>query len=80
MQLSEHWVEPGAATVCVALKAPQKVTLEVWAGEAAAGNRPARCRRHRVTARIGEHMHVLAVTTSGQTLAPELVSRRAAAG
>ncbi|MFJ5830910.1 peptidoglycan-binding protein [Streptomyces sp. NPDC093089] len=73
-------VDQSSATVWLALKAPRKVTLDVYEG--ASGPLPATptLTGTRVTARIGEHLHIVAVTAtvpSGGTLRPGAIHRYA---
>jgi hypothetical protein len=69
-------VEASSTTVWVALKSEQTVTLDVWSGESATGAPVDRIQQGtRVTARIGEHLYVVAVTAQGRALAPGTLYR-----
>ena len=73
-------VDETGVTVWLALKAPRKVTLDVYEG--ATGDLPATptVTGTRVTARIGEHLHLVAVTArtaSGMKLRPGTIHRYA---
>ncbi|GAA2463491.1 peptidoglycan-binding domain-containing protein [Streptomyces macrosporus] len=70
-------VDENSATVWVALKAPRKVTLEVYEGATGDPAATLRLRGTRVTARIGEHLHVVAVTATGDALRPGTLHRYA---
>jgi hypothetical protein len=54
-------VEPGAVTVWVALRAPRRVTLRVY-GRDASGPPSPRLEGARRTVRLGDHLHLAAVT------------------
>lgn len=71
-------VDRGSATVWLALKAPRKVTLDVYEG--ATGDLPPVLTGTRVAARVGEHLYVLAVTAkapSGGSLRAGTIHRYA---
>ncbi|WP_406723866.1 hypothetical protein WJ438_03185 [Streptomyces sp. GD-15H] len=70
-------VDAESATVWVALKAPRKVTLEVREGAAGDPAAPPLLQGTRVTARIGEHLHLVAVTATGDALRPGTLYRYA---
>jgi hypothetical protein len=55
-------VEPGFVTVWVALRAPRQVTLRVYQWNAATGDLTERLAGARHTVRLGERLHVVAVT------------------
>src|SRR5690242_6998881 len=55
-------VEPSAVTVWVALQAPRRVTLRVFQWDAASGNLTEHLVGSRQTVRLGERLHVAAVT------------------
>lgn len=55
-------VEPGAVTVWVALRAPRRVTLRVHQWDAATGGLTERLAGSRQTVRLGERLHMVAVT------------------
>lgn len=62
-------VEPGAITVWLALKAACTVTLRVYAREDS-GDFVQRCEGTRHTIRLGNHLHLVAVTASTSEEAP----------
>src|SRR5215218_1109687 len=69
-------VDTGSTTVWVALKAARKVTLEVWAAESSSG--APTDKKHEgtaVTARIGNNLHIVAVTATGPPLVPGSIYR-----
>src|SRR3954468_13480109 len=69
-------VDAGTTTVWIALQSPRKVTLEVWAGELSAGvPKDKKQEGTAVTARIGDHLHVLALTATGTPLSPGSIYR-----
>jgi hypothetical protein len=73
-------VDQDSATVWLALKAPRKVTLDVYEGATEAVPTVPTLTGTRVTARLGEHLYVVAVTArtpSGGTLRPGTIHRYA---
>lgn len=55
-------VEPGSVTVWVALRAPRRVTLRIYHWDAASGSLTGRLAGSRHTVRLGERLHMVAVT------------------
>ncbi|WP_410539928.1 peptidoglycan-binding protein [Streptomyces sp. KL2] len=73
-------VDQDSATVWLALKAPRKVTLDVYEGATGAVPAVPTLTGTRVAARLGEHLYVVAVTAgtpSGGTLRPGTIHRYA---
>ncbi|MFI8997783.1 peptidoglycan-binding protein [Streptomyces sp. NPDC053542] len=73
-------VDRSSVTVWLALKAPRKVTLDVFEGASGALPATPALSGTRVTARVGEHLHLVAVTAkaaSGGTLRPGTIYRYA---
>ncbi|KOG36756.1 MULTISPECIES: hypothetical protein [Streptomyces] len=71
-------VDRNTVTVWLALKAPRKVTLDVHEGALGALPATPHLTGTRVTARIGQHLHLVAVTAavpSGGTLRPGMIHR-----
>ncbi|MFP8905409.1 hypothetical protein [Streptomyces atacamensis] len=73
-------MDQDSATVWLALKAPRKVTLDVYEGATGAVPAVPALTGTRVAARLGEHLYVVAVTVrtpSGGTLRPGTIHRYA---
>lgn len=65
-------VEPSAVTVWVALQTPRRVTLRVFQWDAASGSITERLVGSRQTVRLGERLHVAAVTARAEDTAHAL--------
>ena len=55
-------VEPDSVTIWVALRAPRRVTLRVYRRDAVSGDLAERLAGLRHTVRLGERLHMVAVT------------------
>src|SRR5262245_28273482 len=62
-------VEPGAVTIWVALRLPCQVTLRIHAIGDDAASAPMATKGPIATRRIGERLHILAITADGLSLA-----------